>query len=93
MTFALFCGGVSLFAFLSARFVSVSPHRWIWVLLPGVGWVLSALPFHDLSPEKFRGGVRAALQGVGGLLVLLSILMVAVEILIGSIDAAGRLAL
>lgn len=93
MTFALFCGGVSLFAFLSARFISVAPHRWIWVLLPGAGWLLSTLPLHEHFPEKFRGSARTALQGVGGLLVLLAILMVAVEILNGSIDAAGRLAL
>ncbi|MBK9922662.1 MAG: hypothetical protein IPP09_05765 [Elusimicrobia bacterium] len=93
MNFALFCGEVGLLGFLSARFISVSPYRWIWVLLPGAGWLVSALPFHDFFPEKFRGGARAGLQGLGSLLVLLSILMVAIEIMNSSIDAVGRLAL
>jgi hypothetical protein len=50
-------------------------------------------PLSRLFSGEIPGGARAGLQGLGGLLVLLSILMVAIEIMNSSIDAVGRLAL
>jgi hypothetical protein len=90
---ALFCGGVSLFAFLSARFLVDSPHRWVWVFLPWAGWLLGLIPVPRWCPEKYRDAARSVLPALGTLLVLLSILMVAVGILNHAIDSVGRLVL